>query len=42
MQGLPGTHDPQLFAFITDQPDFRGIDLFVEAMRLVQSDDKNS
>jgi hypothetical protein len=29
-----------LFAFSANQPDFRRIDFFIEAMRLVQSDGK--
>jgi hypothetical protein len=39
---LAGTDDPQLFTLSTNQPDFRRVDFFIEAMRLIQSDGKNS
>jgi hypothetical protein len=38
--GLTGTYDPQLFALSANQTDFRRVDFFIEAMRLVQSDGK--
>jgi hypothetical protein len=38
MQGLPDADDSQRLPFGSDQADFRGVDLFVDAMRLLQSD----
>jgi hypothetical protein len=38
MQRLPNADDSQRFSFGSDQADFRGVDLFVDAMRLLQCD----
>jgi hypothetical protein len=38
MLGLPDADDSQRLALDADQADFGGIDLFVDAMRLLQCD----
>jgi hypothetical protein len=38
MQGLPDADDSQRFPLGSDQADFGGVDLFVDAMRLLQCD----
>ena len=38
MKRLPSAHDPECFPFDADQSDFRGVYLFVDAMRLLQCD----
>jgi hypothetical protein len=35
MQCLPDADDPQRLALGSEQPDFGGVDLFVDAMRLL-------
>jgi hypothetical protein len=38
MQCLPDADDPQRLPLDADQADFGGVDLFVDAMRLLQCD----